>query len=175
MSQNLVQELYQEFNSDLTRYVHSFQIDNLPCQRYEDIIQDVWEKVLIHLTKNKITSKQYFIAWIKKTAKNRFIDLTRLKANKHQSFILGVNDPCIEPSQLDLLEKKEKEGLVQDLINTIGNEKQRKVIKLTYFGGLSHEEISKETGIKTNAVGMYKKRALTTIQKKITLKNKATC
>jgi RNA polymerase sigma-70 factor (ECF subfamily) len=85
-----------------------------------------------------------FSAWISRVARNRVLDLLRSRAAKPADEI-----PADLPAELSLDDAVFARLDAQRVRTALAalNEDQRTVIEMGFFGGITHEEIARRTGI----------------------------
>lgn len=140
----------------------------------EDLAQEVFLKV--YESRNSYKPKAKFFTWIYKIATN--ISLNHLRyQRRHRTesldITLEVEDEAVSKQIADTsmcspsenLQKKELQGKIKEAIKSLP-EKQKLVVTLAKFQGLSHKEIAEILGSSVMAVKLHLYRA------RIALKNK---
>lgn len=162
-------ELYDHYNRLLFGLILSILKKR---EEAEDILQEVFTKIWENAEKFDL-EKGTVYTWIVTMARNKSIDRLRSKVykeQKKQSTSLDDEDVFhpLYSDESDPLENtilSERAKIVHEALNEI-SEKQRKVLQVSYFSGMSQSEISEEFGIPLGTVktrmrdGMIKLREL---------------
>lgn len=115
----------------------------------EDLVQDVFYKLLRHRGTYKGTSK--FTTWMYKIAVNTRIDY--LRSRKHQIQEMEIHDSIQsgEPSPEKLAMDNSDRALLMKALERLSDEK-REVLILKRFENMKYEEIAKVVGCKEGTV-----------------------
>lgn len=120
----------------------------------EDIYQDTMMKIVDYLKLGKYNEEGKFLPWLLMIAKNKSIDYFRSKKRKHTiqendvfDIFSNVSTKELRPDQE--MESKETSEMVKNLIAELP-EKQREVLIMRHYSGLSFKEISEITGTSVN-------------------------
>ncbi len=123
---------------------------NASAAEAEEVVQEVmvilWQKA--HLYDPK---KSSFSTWLFRIARNRRIDAARRQRNgtldAHEPLLL----PAAPPSPDDQIENDDRERIVRMALTQLPIE-QVTLIKMAFFFGQSHSEISEATGLPLGTV-----------------------
>lgn len=151
----------------------------------EEAAKDVVMETFLKLTTNlgKFNSKEScFSTWLYKVAKNTFIDYTRKKAlqkdtisitnsyTNDDEYLLSINEFNIKDTNGVSPERtlivKERNKKIREIILSIENPNYVRVIELSYFSGLSYEEISVVMNKPIGTIKIYVYRAKQIIKAK---------
>lgn len=162
-------ELYDNYNRLLFGLILSVLKKR---EEAEDILQEVFTKIWENAEKFDL-EKGTVYTWIVTLARNKSIDRLRSKVYKEQKKqSTSLNDDDVfhplysdesDPLENTILSDRAKR--VHEALNEI-SEKQRKVLQVAYFSGMSQSEISEEFDIPLGTVktrmrdGMLKLREL---------------
>lgn len=162
-------ELYDNYNRMLFGLILSILKKR---EEAEDILQEVFTKIWENAEKFDL-EKGTVYTWIVTLARNKSIDRLRSKVYKEQKKqSISLNDEDVfhplysnesDPLENTILSERAKR--VHEALNEI-SEKQRKVLQVAYFNGMSQSEISEEFDIPLGTVktrmrdGMIKLREL---------------
>ncbi len=158
--------LFDSFYDKISRYVH-FRVAQ---EDVEDIVSDVFLKVVEKLNTYKPNPKASFQSWIFRIAHNRVIDFYRQKKellgkqdDDGNDFFLQIPDDNLRPDQqanLNLDVKKLYKVLKQlpDV--------QREILEFKYLEGFSNAEVSQITGKAEGNIRVIQLRALREIRKR---------
>lgn len=120
----------------------------------EDIYQDTMMKIVDYLKSGKYNEEGKFLPWLLMIAKNKSIDYFRSKKRKYTiqendvfDIFSNVSTKELRPDQE--MESKETSEMVKSLIAELP-EKQREVLIMRHYSGLSFKEISEITGTSVN-------------------------
>jgi RNA polymerase sigma-70 factor (ECF subfamily) len=107
--------------------------------------EDVTQSVFLKLWSSPDAFRDgNFSAWISRVARNRVLDVLRSRANKPAEEI-----PADLPADLSLDDDvfaRIDAQRVRTALAALGEE-QRSLIEMGFFGGITHEEIARRTGI----------------------------
>lgn len=162
-------ELYDHYNRLLFGLILSILKKR---EEAEDILQEVFTKIWQQAEKFDL-EKGTVYTWIVTLTRNRSIDRLRSKVYKEQKKqSTSLNDEDVfhplysdESDPLENTILTERAMKVHEALNQI-SEKQRKVLQVAYFSGMSQSEISEEFDIPLGTVktrmrdGMIKLREL---------------
>lgn len=132
-------------------------------QTAEDVTSQVFLKVVEALPRRKNDGP--FGAWVFRIATNTLIDHYRVTARRPSEGLEmaeAVASGDAQPDELAeaRLQFREIEKILAEL-----PERDRRVVGLKFFGGLSHKEIAEVEGIEENNAGVIIHRALEKIRK----------
>ncbi|MCI5043151.1 MAG: sigma-70 family RNA polymerase sigma factor [Aquisalinus sp.] len=114
----------------------------------DHVADDLTQEVMIRVWTRRAQydpAKAAVSTWIYTIARNVRIDLFR-KQKRHQ---LDENDPALHPPEPDDPDRQVDLGRQTEILKQAMSElpeEQLAVLKLSYFGGLSHQEIAVQTG-----------------------------
>jgi RNA polymerase sigma factor (sigma-70 family) len=128
----------------------------------EEIVQDVmatlWRKAQLF-----DPAKSSLSTWLYRIARNRRIDLARREKGE-----LDPDEPMLQPAQspdLDkLMDVQQREEVVRAALTTLPAE-QLTLVKLAFFEGLSHSQISETTGLPLGTVKSRIRLAFTRLRR----------
>ncbi|GAB3656073.1 sigma-70 family RNA polymerase sigma factor [Echinicola sediminis] len=137
----------------------------------EDLLQDVFVKVIQTLSSDRYNEEGKFQPWLMRIAHNLAIDHFR-KMKRYPSIVMedGSNlfntlkfaDDNVEDRKV----KDETYALVRDLINELP-ESQKQVLIMRHYMDLSFQEIADQTGVSINTALGRMRYALINMRKKL--------
>jgi len=156
-------ELYDIYFPKIFRYV-SWRADNKADT--EDIVSDVFVKVLDKIETFKWQKDAAFSSWIFRIAHNTLVDYYRTKQKK--SHINLDHLPEIESDEILPDESYERKLLFQKLHRLIQElpERQAEIITMRFFAGMKNKEIAEVLEIKEKSVAACLCRGLQTLHDK---------
>ncbi|MFM7629386.1 MAG: RNA polymerase sigma factor [Algoriphagus sp.] len=137
----------------------------------EDLLQDVFLKVVQTLHSDKYNEEGKFLPWVMRIAHNLAIDHFR-KSKRYPTILLEDGSNVFnslhfaEDSMEDKKVKEETLELVKKLIEELP-EAQREVVILRHYLDLSFQEIADQTGVSINTALGRMRYALHHIRKKM--------
>jgi RNA polymerase sigma-70 factor (ECF subfamily) len=143
----------------------------------EDLLQDVFVKVVRTLHSDKYNEEGKFQPWVMRIAHNLAIDYFR-KAKRQPTILLEDGSNLLnsmrfaEQSSEELRIKEETFDLVRKLIDELP-EAQKEVVILRHYMDLSFQEIADQTGVSINTALGRMRYALNHIRKKMKQVNSA--
>jgi RNA polymerase sigma factor (sigma-70 family) len=143
----------------------------------EDLLQDVFVKVVNTLHSDKYNEEGKFQPWVMRIAHNLAIDYFR-KAKRKPTILLEDGSNLFnsmrfaEQSSEELRIKEETLDLVRKLIDELP-EAQKEVVILRHYMDLSFQEIADQTGVSINTALGRMRYALNHIRKKMKQVNSA--
>jgi RNA polymerase sigma-70 factor (ECF subfamily) len=143
----------------------------------EDLLQDVFVKVVRTLHSDKYNEEGKFQPWVMRIAHNLAIDYFR-KAKRQPTSLLEDGSNLLnsmrfaEQSSEELRIKEETLDLVRKLIDELP-EAQKEVVILRHYMDLSFQEIADQTGVSINTALGRMRYALNHIRKKMKQVNSA--
>lgn len=143
----------------------------------EDLLQDVFVKVVNTLHSDKYNEEGKFQPWVMRIAHNLAIDYFR-KAKRQPTILLEDGSNLLnsmrfaDPSSEELRIKEETLDLVRKLIDELP-EAQKEVVILRHYMDLSFQEIADQTGVSINTALGRMRYALNHIRKKMKQVNNA--
>lgn len=155
-------ELYEAFYDSVYRFTYLRVNDQALC---EDLVSQVWEKVLTHLHTLKSDAPEAFRAWIFTLTCNCIAEHFR----RHKEALLPEDWDSAGPDspQQDFTDKELGEAIRLALQGLPALE--REIVSLKVFGDLSNKDIAKLLGKQENSIGAYLSRALKHVQKRLSL------
>ncbi|MCF7918075.1 RNA polymerase sigma factor [Candidatus Gracilibacteria bacterium] len=159
------EKIFEMFFDKIFRYV-SFRVAE---EESEDIVSDVFLKVVESLHSYHARPKVGFNAWIFRIAHNTLIDFYRRKKD-----FLGLED---EDSEDFFIQIPDENPLPHEMVNQILTNKrlyeilkklpplQREILELKYLEDMSNSEISEITGKNEGNIRVIQLRALREIRK----------
>ena len=143
----------------------------------EDLLQDVFVKVLHTLNSDKYNEEGKFQPWVMRIAHNMAIDYFR-KAKRYPTILLEDGSNLLnslsfaEDSSEEQRIKEETLAWVRDLIEELP-EAQKEVVILRHYMDMSFQEIAEQTGVSINTALGRMRYALNHIRKKMKQINSA--
>ncbi|GAB1420564.1 hypothetical protein MASR2M15_06660 [Anaerolineales bacterium] len=156
--------LYFRYSRRVYSYVAS-RINH--TQDIEDIVSEVFLRVIKNLAQLKNRQQTSFAAWLFVIVRNTITD--HYRKNGHYQQHISLED--VEPSapaekQPDYIFNENETALyLYKLILTL-SERKREIVTLRYYGGLRNQEIAIVLGIREKTVSSYLSRALNELQEK---------
>jgi RNA polymerase sigma-70 factor (ECF subfamily) len=143
----------------------------------EDLLQDVFVKVLHTLNSDKYNEEGKFQPWVMRIAHNMAIDHFR-KAKRYPTILLEDGSNLLnslsfaEDSSEEQRIKDETHAWVRDLIDELP-EAQKEVVIMRHYLDMSFQEIAEQTGVSINTALGRMRYALNHIRKKMKQVNSA--
>ena len=143
----------------------------------EDLLQDVFVKVLHTFNSDKYNEEGKFQPWVMRIAHNLAIDHFR-KAKRYPTILLEDGSNLLnslsfaEDSSEEQRIKEETLAWVRDLIEELP-EAQKEVVILRHYMDMSFQEIAEQTGVSINTALGRMRYALNHIRKKMKQVNSA--
>lgn len=143
----------------------------------EDLIQDVFVKVLHTLNSDKYNEEGKFQPWVMRIAHNLAIDHFR-KAKRYPTILLEDGSNVFnslsfaEDSSEEQQIKEETLAYVRNLIDELP-EAQKEVVIMRHYLDMSFQEIAEQTGVSINTALGRMRYALNHIRKKMKQVNSA--
>lgn len=143
----------------------------------EDLLQDVFVKVLHTLNSDKYNEEGKFQPWVMRIAHNLAIDYFR-KAKRYPTILLEDGSNLFnslnfaEDSSEEQRIKEETLAYVRNLIDELP-EAQKEVVILRHYLDMSFQEIAEQTGVSINTALGRMRYALNHIRKKMKQVNSA--
>lgn len=161
--QRSFEKLFEHFFERIYRYV-SFRVHE---REVEDLVSDVFLKVVQHLERYSPGEKAGFNAWIFRIAHNTVIDFYRVQKNtsplesedgEEMFFIPDPNETPDEKTNQILEAQKLREALKEI------NPSYREILELKYLEGFSNREIAEITGKTEGNIRIIQLRGLKTLK-----------
>jgi len=143
----------------------------------EDLLQDVFVKVLHTLNSEKYNEEGKFQPWVMRIAHNMAIDHFR-KAKRYPTILLEDGSNLLnslsfaEDSSEEQRIKDETHAWVRNLIDELP-EAQKEVVIMRHYLDMSFQEIAEQTGVSINTALGRMRYALNHIRKKMKQVNSA--
>ena len=143
----------------------------------EDLLQDVFVKVLHTMNSDKYNEEGKFQPWVMRIAHNMAIDHFR-KAKRYPTILLEDGSNLLnslsfaEDSSEEQRIKEETLAWVRNLIDELP-EAQREVVIMRHYLDMSFQEIAEQTGVSINTALGRMRYALNHIRKKMKQVNSA--
>ena len=143
----------------------------------EDLLQDVFVKVLHTLNSDKYNEEGKFQPWVMRIAHNLAIDYFR-KAKRYPTILLEDGSNLLnslsfaEDSSEEQRIKEETLAFVRNLIDELP-EAQKEVVIMRHYLDMSFQEIAEQTGVSINTALGRMRYALNHIRKKMKQVNSA--
>lgn len=137
----------------------------------EDLLQDVFVKVVQTLNSDRYNEEGKFQPWLMRIAHNLAIDHFR-KMKRYPSVVMEDGSNIFNTLQFaeetveDIRIKDETYALVQQLIDELP-ESQKQVLIMRHYMDLSFQEISEQTGVSINTALGRMRYALINMRKKL--------
>lgn len=137
----------------------------------EDLLQDVFVKVVQTLNSDRYNEEGKFQPWLMRIAHNLAIDYFR-KMKRYPSILMEDGSNLFNTLQFadenveDLRVKDETHKLVRQLVDELP-ETQREVLIMRHFMDLSFQEIAEQTGVSINTALGRMRYALINMRKKM--------
>jgi RNA polymerase sigma factor (sigma-70 family) len=137
----------------------------------EDLLQDVFVKVVQTLNSDRYNEEGKFQPWLMRIAHNLAIDHFR-KMKRYPSVVMEDGSNVFNTLQFaeenieDLRIKDETYALVQRLIDELP-ESQKQVLIMRHYMDLSFQEIAEQTGVSINTALGRMRYALINLRKKL--------
>ncbi|HSJ68297.1 MAG TPA: sigma-70 family RNA polymerase sigma factor [Anditalea sp.] len=137
----------------------------------EDLLQDVFVKVVQTLNSDRYNEEGKFQPWLMRIAHNLAIDYFR-KMKRYPSILMEDGSNLFNTLQFadenveDLRVKDETHKLVRQLVDELP-ESQREVLIMRHFMDLSFQEIAEQTGVSINTALGRMRYALINMRKKM--------
>jgi len=131
--------------------------------RAEDVSQETFLR--LRQAAGTYEPQAQFTTWLYRIVHNLSLDQRR-KGRKDPLSLEAVQTDAAETAQASPLERRELAQAVQNAVGEL-SERQRRVIILHRYEGLSHEEISEVTGWSKSAVESLLVRAYENLRKKL--------
>jgi len=137
----------------------------------EDLLQDVFVKVVQTLNSDRYNEEGKFQPWLMRIAHNLAIDHFR-KMKRYPSVVMEDGSNIFNTLQFadenveDLRIKDETYALVQQLIEELP-ESQKQMLIMRHYMDLSFQEISEQTGVSINTALGRMRYALINMRKKL--------
>ncbi len=140
-------ELFDHFAPRLKGYLMKQGADDAVAEEVtQDVMVTLWRKAELFDPKKSSAS-----TWLFRIARNRRID--RLRRQKTAE--LNPDEPALQPTPLpdvaDEMDARLREERVRAALKELPDE-QKEVVRLAFFIGLSHSEISEQTGLPLGTV-----------------------
>ena len=137
----------------------------------EDIMQEVFIKVIKQIKSDQYNEQGKFLPWILRIAHNMAIDHFR-KKKRYPVITFDNGDPITntmdfaEMPEEDRQVKKEMHAQVRDLIKRLPNN-QKQVLIMRHYMDLSFQEIAEQSGVSINTALGRMRYALINLRKKL--------
>ncbi|WP_026480267.1 sigma-70 family RNA polymerase sigma factor [Ahrensia sp. 13_GOM-1096m] len=140
-------QLFDYFAPRLKSYLRSL---NMSDGAAEDLTQEVM-LVLWHKAHLYDASKSSLSTWLFRVARNRRIDLAR----RDKSALLNPDEPLLQPASVqpadEAMDDDQRDERVQLAMASLPQE-QIELVRQAFFLGLSHSQISEQTGLPLGTV-----------------------
>lgn len=140
-------ELFDHFAPRIKGYLMQQGADEGSAEEIaQDVMVTLWLKADLFDSKKSSAS-----TWLYRIARNRRIDRLR----RQKSAELDPNEPTLQPAAVpDIVVEMDaqlRDERVRAALSTL-SEQQAQIVRLAFFSGLSHSEISQETGLPLGTV-----------------------
>jgi len=132
-----------------------------------DLVQETFKKVFSSL--HSFNESKSFKSWLFQIAKNCSIDANRkagVRFNLHKSEEFSDVEDCSSENPSLLMSVSERKKIILESVQELP-EKQREVLILSYYQGLSYPEISKKLGCSVSSVKTHMSRAVQKLSKSL--------
>jgi len=157
----------QEWKNLFRQHAEFLYAYGMKFARDEDLVKDTIQELFITIyeKRNSLSEPEYMRAYLCSGLRNRLInalkkDLMISIDDVDYSFTLYIDDESAD-------EEEKQYKKIQDLLNKLTN-RQREVVYLKYFKGLSNEEIAYTLGINKQSVANLLSEAIRQMKKDIT-------
>ncbi len=158
-----LEEVFRRLREPLLRYVCAIVADATTAH---DLVQDVF--LDLWLRRTTLNPKQPLRPYLYRMARNRalrYLRDERRRARKRAEYLPKA--PAVEPLAPDVrLESRQLEELLARWLDELP-ERQREVLVLSRWHGLSHREIAHVMGISPRTVNNHMLRALETLRRRL--------
>lgn len=139
--------LFDHFGPRLNGYLLRLGTDSTTAEEItQEVMVTLWRKAALF-----DPQKSSVATWLYRIARNRRIDLLR----RDRLSFLDTQDPVLEPAdETDLdrqVDLQQREEAVRVALNQLPEE-QLSLVRLAFFDGLSHSQISERTGLPLGTV-----------------------
>ena len=145
-------ELFDRYHSPLLSYIGN-------RSDAKDLLQETFKKAFHKL--HTFNESYSFKCWLYKIARNCMIDASR-KDIRHQSLLLDlvplIQNSTVKPHSASLV-KDDYRSLIKAAINDL-SEMQREVLIMSYYHGLTYNQISEILECSVSAVKTHMSRAV---------------
>lgn len=158
-------ELFDHLYPKINRYIY-FRVNN---EDAEDLIADVFLKVVVSLKKYKKTTKGHFSAWVFRIAHNRVIDFYRkkkeyLQLTDPETGELKFDIPSSDLDPHDSAIQYEEHLKIRGILDTLSGV-NREVLELKFLEEFSNSEIAEIIGKSEGNIRVIQLRALRKLRK----------
>src|SRR5690606_16882154 len=156
------QELYRAFFPKVYAYV-AYRIGR--TQDAEDVVSDVFTRVVQHIGEFRGQSESAFAAWIFRIARNAIADFFRRNGSVLEVWdeLEEFHDDATPPE--GLIVQSEDARLIRQLIGTLSPRRQQ-VILLKFFAGLRNREIAAVLDLDERSVASHLCRGLESLHQR---------
>lgn len=157
--------IYDHFFSPIFRYV-SFRV---PQEHTEDLVGDIFFKVVNHLPKYKPQATASFKAWLYRIAHNQVIDFYRKRKELlgedqiEENFFVQLPDEKT-PQPNKALMKDEESKKIHEVLKKL-SPTHRTILELKFLEDFSNTEVAKITGKSEGNIRLMQLRALREMRK----------
>lgn len=127
----------------------------------QEVFLDVWKSAARY--DPAVAAEATFVAMI---ARRRLIDRARKAGRQAPAQPLGESDPVERRAGTNAADVGEDAARAADALNSLTEEQQR-VLRLSIFQGLSHDQIAQATGLPLGTVKTHCRRGLIRIRERI--------
>lgn len=134
----------------------------------EELAQEAF--IRLHRERRKIHGPEKLLPWIMVTG--RRLAIKEMKRSRYRSEFTvaeGALDglsPCLGPVQMDRVLEKQLQGILVEEMNSL-RPRDREILALRFFAGLQIKEISDTLSLPMGSVGVYLRRALDRLRKRL--------
>jgi RNA polymerase sigma-70 factor, ECF subfamily len=155
-------DLYTIYFGKIFNYI-SWRVGNK--QDVEDIVSDVFVKILTNLNQFEPKTNASFASWAFTIARNRVIDY--YKSNNKTLTIFDLPEIVSNEAQPShIAEHKSLILLIKNGLHALPN-RQAEIISLKFFGEMSNKEIAQILDLSEKSVSSYVSRGLQTLQENL--------
>ena len=132
-----------------------------------DLVQETFKKVFSHI--HSFNEKKSFKSWLFQIARNCSIDESRkagIRFNLHNTEEFLEVEDCTSKTPSTLMTTLERKDIILKSVQELP-EKQREVLSLSYFQGLSYPEIAKKLNCSVSSVKTHMSRAVQKLAKSL--------
>jgi RNA polymerase sigma-70 factor, ECF subfamily len=140
----------------------------------EDIVSDIFLKVVRHLSRMRGRYPASFAAWLFSIARNAVTDYYRQNGRNPDTVpLIPASEPARQPGPESVQSDDEQSVLLRDLVARLP-ERKREIVMLKFYGGLRNQEIALVLNIGEKTVSAYLSRALDDLHQQYTSKSTET-
>lgn len=147
-------ELYQNYDAKIETFVYSRIYASRDA---EDLIAEIWEKIIFHLKNFKGKFADSFKSWIFTIARNTLINFYKKNSTSKENLTIEQMENLLfyDFEKDDFYQSKELYAFVEQL-----PDQQAQTVKLKYFEDFKNKEIAQKLQVSEKTVASNLSRAL---------------